>query len=113
MTFDEWKAKYEQKAEKLIVIPGFQCYFEPDKGFFYWHQFGDVFEIDHTCTDDFRHMVQVANNMAKERGCKIMRTATFRNPAVYMRFMKATPNLSLSGIRPNGKMYWIFEKVVI
>jgi hypothetical protein len=51
--------------------------------------------------------------MAKARGCKILRTATYRNPSAYMRLTKATPNLALSGIRANGKMYWIFEKVVI
>jgi hypothetical protein len=50
--------------------------------------------------------------MAKERGCKILRTATYRNPVAYMRLTKATPNIALSGIRPNGKFYWIFDKNV-
>jgi hypothetical protein len=113
MTFDEWKAKYEQKAEKLIVIPGFQCYFEPDKGFFYWHQFGDVFEIDHTCTNDHKWLMNKLMEMAKVRGCKLLRTQTLHDPAVFTRLFKGRIRLDLSGIRQNGKMYWTFERAVI
>lgn len=113
MKLSDWVAKYEKKAEKLITLPGFQCYYETDKGFFYWKVFGDVFEIDHTCTNDVMYFIKVANDMAKKRGCKLMRTATFRDPAAYMRLTKNKPNISLSGIRPNGKFYWIFERDVI
>jgi hypothetical protein len=129
-TLDEWITKYEQEAEELIILPGFQCHYEPDKGFFYWKvspntikiqlayscmyiNFGNVFEVDHTCTNDIAHMFQVANDMAKQRGCTVMLTATKRDPASYMRLTRAKINLTYSGIRPNGNMYWCFEKEVI
>ncbi|CQR74169.1 hypothetical protein SpAn4DRAFT_0631 [Sporomusa ovata] len=38
-----------------------------------------------------------------------MRTATARSPAAYMRLFKGRINIALSGIKPNGKMYWYFE----
>jgi hypothetical protein len=113
MTLDDWKTKYEQEAEEFILLPGFSIYYEPDNGFFCWHVWRDVFEVDHTCTNDIMYFFDVANAMAKERGCTIMRTATKRNPAAYMKLTKATPNISLSGIRPNGNFYWIFERAVI
>jgi hypothetical protein len=112
MTLDEWKVKYEQKAEPLIPLPGFSLYFEPDKGFFYWHKFGDVFEIDHTCTDDVMWAHNKCMDMAVATCCKILRTATYRNWVAYKRLTKATVNWSLSGFRPNGKFYYIFEKQV-
>jgi hypothetical protein len=112
MKLEDWIAKYEQEAEKLIILPGFSCYYEPDKGFFYWHVWQNVFEVDHTCTNDIAHMFQVANDMAKLRGCTLMRTATKRDPVAYMRLTKAKPNLTFSGIRPNGRFYWVFERQV-
>lgn len=113
MTLNDWIAKYEQKAEKFVLLPGFSIHFEPDKGFFCWRVWQNVFEIDHTCTDDHAWAYNMVMQMAKERGCRLLRTATFRNPAAYMRLFKGTPNLALSGLRPNGKFYWIFEKEVI
>lgn len=112
MTLDEWIKKYEQKSEEFHLLPGFVIYFEPDKGFFCWHVWRDVFEVDHTCTNDVMHMFDVANTMAKKRGCSLMRTATKRDPAAYMRLTKAKINVPLSGIRPNGEFYWVFEKGV-
>lgn len=112
MELYDWVKKYEDKAEKLIILPGFSIYFEPDKGFFYWKVANGVFEVDHTCTNDVHYFFEVANEMAKKRGCKLMRTATFRDPTAYMRLTKATPNFAYSGIRPNGKFYWIFERLV-
>lgn len=112
MTLDEWIKKYEQEAEEFIKLPGFLTYYEPDKGFFCWAVVGDAFEIDHTCTNDGKWAYNTAYAMAKKRRCKILRTATFRDPAAYMRLFKCTPNLAISGIKPNGKFYWIFEKEV-
>jgi len=112
MTLTEWITLYESRAEPFIPLPNFLTYFSPDKGFFLWKVTGDAFEIDHTCTSDAHHMNKIANEMAKIRGCRLIRTATFRDPAAYMRFMKCVPNLSLSGIRPNGKFYWVMERLV-
>jgi hypothetical protein len=109
---EEWIKKYESKAEKYIHLPGYQVYFEPDKGFFLYAQFGPVFEVDHVCTNDVKHMYKTANDMAKARGCTLLRTQTFHSPAPFMRLLKCTPNLTLSGIRPNGRMYWCMEKKV-
>lgn len=113
MTFEQWVTKYEQKAEKYILLPGFSIYFEPDKGFFCWNVFRDVFEIDHTCTNDIKWAYGKCLEMAKQRNCILLRTATNRSPGSYMRLTKGIPNLSLSGVRANGKMYWIFEGRVI
>lgn len=113
MQLNDWIKKYEKKAEKFKVLPGFSIYYEPDKGFFCWKVIGNVFEVDHTCTNDVQHFYKVANDMAKEQGCILMRTQTFHNPSAYMRLSKARLNLELSGVRPNGKMYWVFEKEVI
>jgi hypothetical protein len=113
MQLSEWIAKYEKKAEKFELLPGFQIYYEPDKGFFCWHKFGDVFEIDHTCTENVTWAHDKCVEMAKARGCKMLRTATSRDPSGYMRLTKSTPNIALSGIRPNGTFYWIMEKKVI
>jgi hypothetical protein len=112
-TLADWITKYEAEAEPLTPLPGFQCYYEPDKGFFYWHVCNNVFEVDHTCTNDIAYMFQVANDMAKRRGCTVMLTVTKRDPVAYMRLTKAKINLTYSGIRPNGNMYWCFEKEVI
>lgn len=112
MQLSDWIKKYEAKAEKLIPLPGFAIYFEPEKGFFYWAVKDGVFEIDHTCTDDIMWAYKTAYSMAKKRLCKLLRTSTFRDPAAYMRLTKGTPNLALSGIRPNGKFYWVFQKEV-
>jgi len=113
MKIEEWIAKYEKEAEKFELLPGFSIYFESDKGFFCWGTRQGVFEVDHCCTTDAKYMNDKANDMAKEMHCHTLRTATSRKPATYMRFMKCTPNLSLSGIRPNKKMYWVFERKVI
>lgn len=112
MTLEQWITKYEKKAEKYDLLLGFSIYFEPDKGFFQWHVWNDVFEVNHSCTNDAQYMLKVANDMAKKRGCKIIRTAVKRNPASYMRLMKCTPNIPLSRVRPNGIFYWVFDKEV-
>ena len=113
MKLQQWITKYEQEAEEFNLLPGFSIYFEPDKGFFCWHVFGGILEIDHTCTNDIQFMNNAANKIAKEHHCRILRTATFRNPAAYMRLQKVKLNLPLSGLRPNGKFYWIFEREAI
>lgn len=113
MTLQQWINKYERKAESYVVIPGFSLYFEPNKGFFLYAKIGDAFEIDATCTNDIHHFADVANKMAKQRGCRFIRTQTFHDPAAYMRLTKADINISLSGVRSNGRMYWVFEKKVI
>ena len=51
--------------------------------------------------------------MAKDNGCTLKTTMTMRNPAAYVRMSKAHLDLKKSGIRPNGKWYWFFEKEVI
>jgi len=113
MELNKWIEKYERKAEEFIVLPGFSLYFEPDKGFFLYAKIGNVFEVDATCTNDIHCFFDIANRMAKERGCTFMRTQTLHDPAAYMRLTKADINIALSGIRSNGKMYWVFERRVI
>lgn len=113
MTLEQWIAKYEQKAEKFILLPGFTIYYKPEKGFFCWRKTGDVLEIDHTCTNDHNWAETEAILIAKKHHCKLICTQTFCDPAAYMRLTKAKINISLSGIRPNGKMYWVFEKEVL
>lgn len=113
MTLQQWITKYEQEAEAFNLLPGFSIYYEPDKGFFCWHKFKNIFEIDHTCTSDIMWAHDTCMNMAKEQHCTVLRTATKRPPAVYMRKTKAKLNLPLSGLRPNGDFYWIFDKEVI
>jgi hypothetical protein len=112
-TLDDWITKYEQEAEKLIILPGFSCYYEPDKGFFYWHVWQNVFEVDHTCINDYKWLLDKLIKMAKVRGCTLLRTATKHDPAAFMRLFKGTPNITLSGIRPNGVFYWVIERKVI
>lgn len=113
MTLQQWIIKYEQEAEEFNLLPGFSIYYEPDKGFFCWHKFKHIFEIDHTCTNDIMWAHNACMKLAKEQNCTLLRTATTRNPAVYMRVTKAKPNLPLSGLRANGEFYWIFDKEVI
>lgn len=113
MKLKEWIAKYEQEAEEFILLPGFSIYYEPEKGFFCWRVFGNIFEVDHTCTNDGKWAYNTVNEVAKLFGCKFIRTATKRNPRAYKRLFKGSINFALSGIRPNGEMYWIFEKKVI
>lgn len=116
-TLRQWIAKYEAKAEKLIILPGFSIYFEPEKGFFYWKvtydtTHGKIFEVDHTCTNDGKWAYNKAYEMAKEHGCKWIVTATSRDPAAYMRMYKCQPVLTHSGIRQNGVFYWVFKKLI-
>lgn len=113
MTLQEWKSKYEKEAEEFILLPGFTIYYEPDKGFFCWKKTGDYFEIDHTCTNNIRYIFNVMNDIAKNIGCKIIITSTKHDPAAFMRLLKCTPNIELSGIRPNGHMYWVMERRVV
>ncbi|WP_094603466.1 hypothetical protein SPSIL_015240 [Sporomusa silvacetica DSM 10669] len=112
MTLQQWITKYEKEAEKFILLPGFVIYYEPEHGFFCWKVTGNSFEIDHTCTDNIHWAHNKCMKMAKERGCKLLRTATTHDPAAYMRLTKGTPNIALSSVKPNGKMYWIFEQKV-
>lgn len=111
-TLDEWIAQYEKKAEKFILLPGFKIYYKPDKGFFCWAKVGNVLEIDHSCTNNVNWAENCAITLAKQLGCILLRTATFHDPAAYMRLTKAKINLAESHVRANGKMYWIFEKEV-
>jgi hypothetical protein len=113
MTLQDWITKYEQEAEEFILLPGFSIYYRPEKGFFCWRIWRDVFEIDHTCTIDIKWADDKISELAKQHNCTILRTATFRDPAAYMRFRKATPNIAMSGLRPNNKFYWVFERKVI
>jgi hypothetical protein len=113
ITLAQWIKKYEEKAEEYKLLPGFTVYYDPDKGFFCWRAWQDVFEVDHSCTNDYRYFNEVANNIAKMYRCNIMRTATYRDPVAYWRLQRGSGiNFALSGIRPNGKFYWVFEKEV-
>lgn len=113
MTKEQWIDKYENKAEKFKLLPGFAMYFEPDKGFFCWAVINGIFEVDHSCINDIRYMDTVGNNIAKMYGCKLMRTAVFRDPIAYLRLYKGSRlNWPLSRVRANGLMYWIMEKEV-
>jgi hypothetical protein len=112
MNLQEWITKYEQEAEEFIKLPGFSIYHEPDKGFFYWNVLNGVFEIDHTCTNDIKWADNKCLEIAKQFKCRILRTAIKCNPAAYMRLTKSTPNIALSGIRPNGNFYWVMERAV-
>jgi hypothetical protein len=108
-TLEDWVKKYEKKAEPFELKQGFSLYFNKRRGFFCYRAVGGVFEIDHTCTNNVKEIFQIANIMAKERSCNMVRTATYRDPAAYLRLLKGKINLSLSGLRPNGKFYWVFE----
>lgn len=113
MELKDWIIKYEKKTEKFSIPQGFVLYFEPDKGFFLYAKIGESFEIDATCTNDIHYFAAVANRMAKQRSCQFVRTQTFHDPAAYMRLTKADINISLSGVRSNNRMYWVFEKKVV
>lgn len=113
MTLQQWITKYEQEAEKFTLLPGFVIYFEPNKGFFCYRSWQGVFEIDHTCTTNGKWAYNKCMELAKERGCKWLITATERDPAAYMRLFKVTPVLEYSGIRSNGNFYWVFKKEVV
>jgi hypothetical protein len=113
MNLHDWITKYEDEAEEFEMLPGFSIFYRPDKGFFCWRVWRDIFEIDHTCTSDLNWADAKILELAKQHECRILRTATTRNPAAYMRLTKGTPNISLSGIRPNGHFYWVFERKVI
>jgi hypothetical protein len=49
---------------------------------------------------------------AREMNCIKLRTQTLHDPAAYMRLTGAKPRIDLSGVRNNGKFYWVFEKEV-
>lgn len=115
MTFNEWKEKYEARCEEYVLLPGFECYFEPERGFMCWgiEQHGEdkYFIIDHTCTNDMDAYHKIAHDLAVKHGCKYMTTQTIRSPKAYVRKSGgAHLDLKLSGFRPNGKWYWVFVK---
>jgi hypothetical protein len=112
MELNEWIKKYEKKAERFSIPDGFLLHYEPDKGFFLYKKLDKAFIIDACSTNNIHWAQQKANDMAKERGCTFLSTQTHRDPAAYMRLTKAEINLSLSGVRKNGLMYWVFEKAV-
>lgn len=111
-TLNDWVKKYEAKAEKLDILPGFSLDYVPGKGFMCWKVIGRVFEIGHTCTNDVKFFENRAIEAAKEMGCVKIRTQTFRDPVAYRRLTGAIIRWDLSGVRPNGKMYWVFDKEV-
>ncbi len=113
MTLIEWIKKYEKEAEPFKLLDGFKIYFEPSKGFFCWRIKNNIFEIDHTCTNDIRYFDMLTSKLAQKNKCALCRTMSMRNPASYVRITKTHLNLKLSGIRPNGYWYWVFEKEVI
>lgn len=113
MELKEWIKKYECEAEPLKVLNGYKLHFEPDKGFFYWKMIDKTFIIDHTCTNDIRYFDRLTSQMAKDNGCTLKTTMTTRSARAYVRVTKSHLNLKKSGIRPNGKWYWFFEKEVI
>lgn len=113
MKMKDWIKKYEEKAEKFKMLSGFFIYFDPKKGFFCWKVTNDVFEIDHACTNNYKWLLNTLNDMAKERNCRLLRTATKHDPAAFMRLFKGKVNLELSEIYPNGIFYWVFERMVI
>ena len=113
MTLEDWIKKYEAKTEPFFIPEGFSCWFEPDKGFFLWKKTGEAFEVDACCTNDIKFLLKRMNAMARRINCKILITQTLHNPKAFARLMKAQVNLSLSGIRDNGRMYWVFMKGVV
>ncbi|WP_196592416.1 hypothetical protein [Pectinatus frisingensis] len=109
MQLRDWIKKYAKEAEPFNLADGFKIHFEQDKGFICYRVKDDIFEIDHTCTTDIRYFRDMSFRLTKELGCHTLRVMTMRNPASYVRVTKTHLNLKLSGIRPNGKWYWVFE----
>jgi hypothetical protein len=113
MTLDEWIQRYVDKTGDYPYIrEGFQVVFQEEYGFFYWRVDGDVFEVDHVCTDNRLWWREKAVEAAKELGCRIFRTHTHRNPAAYQRLMGCKENKELSRVWPNGKFYYCMEMQV-
>jgi hypothetical protein len=120
MTLDEWIAKYVAKTgDYPYVREGFNVQFEPEYGFFYWRVDGEVFEIDHVCTDNRDIWDAWATWCAKYHKCKVFRTHVCRSPEraeriknAYMKLMKCHEKPELHGYWPNGKWYWCFEREV-
>ena len=113
MELDQWIKKYEAKTEPFFIPDGFSLWFEPDKGFFLWRKIDKAFCIDAFCTNDIRYLQQKANDIGKFMGCTFLSTQTLHNPAAFRRLTKADLNLALSGVRSNGRMYWVFEKTIV
>jgi hypothetical protein len=112
-SLQDWIRIYNKKAEPFKLEPGFLIDFLPDKGFMCWRVVGPIYEIDHLCTNDVKFFIGRMTAQAKELGCVKLRTQTLHDPAAFMRMTKAMPRFDLSGIRSNGKMYWVFEMEVV
>lgn len=112
MTMSAWIKKYEAKAEPYHKARGYTLRFDADNGFFLWRVFGDVLDISHTSTRDIRWMMRTAEVIAREHGCKMLRTRTLHNPAAFVRLTGAFLDLNLSYVYPNGIFYWTVDKEV-
>ncbi len=114
MTFSDWVAKYEKKAEDFEILPGFEVYFEADKGFMVYGIEDGKIIIDHTCCNDIHYFKEKARELGRRNHCSLLWLQTFRNPRAYYRLAHTTDpswlNLEASGWRPNGKFYWVFEE---
>lgn len=112
MTLQDWIAKYEKKAERFNIPPGFLLDYVPHKGFMVWRISGRVLEIYHTCTNDFAYWHDKAYEAAREAGCIKIRTNTARDPVAYMRKSKGNIRVDLSHAK-DGRFYWVFEQEVL
>ena len=111
-TFQEWASYYERRAEPLEVPPGFSLLFEPENGFMYYRIEGDAVLVDHTATHDMDYWHERARKIARANGCHYVVTQTLRCPKAYARKSKAHLDLPRSGVRANGRFYWVFVEEV-
>ena len=112
MTIEQWIQKYEKRAEKFDVPPGYKIFYDTDKGFMLWRVYDEAIEIDHCCTNDINYMIRVAEQKARENGVNLIRTMTYKNPAAYLRLTKSHLDIGRSHVLANGLFYWCFEKGV-
>lgn len=112
MTFQEWASYYERRAEPLEKPPGYSLLFEPENGFMYYRIEGDAVLVDHTATHDMDYWHERARKIARANGKRYVVTQTIRCPKAYARKSKAHLDLLRSGVRANGRFYWVFVEEV-
>ena len=90
MKFYEWVNLFETKTgEKFYIPPGYELYFDEDKGFMVWKNDNGIFRVDQTSTSDYLHMVDFAFNKANELGCETGETRTRRNAKAFAKLFNA------------------------
>jgi hypothetical protein len=97
--FHEWVQAFEAKAgERFLLPPGFKMWTGPDNSFITYKIDGDTFLIGQAIGDGerWRHF---AYAIAREHGCKYIKTQTLRSPRAFCRKWgaKVTDTQDLNG----------------